>query len=132
VINAGTLQVGAATSGGFYSALGQNSAVTLANVASAALNINGFSTQIGSLNGGGATGGNVILGGNTRRGGDDTTTTYAGSISGTGGLTKIGTGALTLSGSNNFTGSVAVAAGVLNLNGPSAWAPEPDGGQHFL
>ena len=55
-IGAGTLQL----SGG--SAIGDLSNVTMANVASAKLNLNGSSETIGSSYGGGNTGGNVLLG----------------------------------------------------------------------
>jgi autotransporter-associated beta strand protein len=41
---------------------------------------------------------------------------FAGTISGTGSLTKIGAGELTLSGSNTFTGSTTVNAGTLTLD----------------
>src|SRR5207244_5299236 len=83
------------TSGAF----GKNSAVTLANTAGVALDITGFSTQVGSLTGGGAAGGNVTLGAATLSVGGDNTSpaAYAGVVSGTGGLTKIGSGTLTLS-----------------------------------
>jgi autotransporter-associated beta strand protein len=45
-----------------------------------------------------------------------TTTTEAGDLSGTGGVTKLGTGTLLLSGNNTYTGAVDVQAGLLNLN----------------
>lgn len=47
----------------------------------------------------------------------DATDTYAGDISGGGTLTKQGSGTLTLSGTNNDTGSIVVNAGTLILNG---------------
>ena len=62
-VNAGTLQAGAATVAGTSGAFGVNSAVTLADVAGATLDLNGFSNQIGSLTGGGSNGGNITLGG---------------------------------------------------------------------
>lgn len=45
---------------------------------------------------------------------------YSGSISGTGGLTKLGAGTLVLSGSNSYTGSTLVEAGKLVVNGSIA------------
>jgi autotransporter-associated beta strand protein len=45
-----------------------------------------------------------------------TTTTESGNLSGTGGITKQGTGTLIVAGNNSYTGAVAVDAGVLNLN----------------
>ena len=58
-INAGTLRV----AGG--AAIADTSAVTLANVAGAILDLNGTNETIGSLAGGGAAGGNVTLGAGT-------------------------------------------------------------------
>src|SRR5438552_2058130 len=60
-VNDGTLKAGVASVANVSGAFGNNSAVTMANVASAVLNITGFNTQIGSLTGGGATGGDVTL-----------------------------------------------------------------------
>ncbi len=108
-INAGTLQL----SGG--SAIANTSAVTLANVAGATLDLNGTSETIGSLAGGGALGGNVLLGTGTLTTGVATNTTYSGVISGTGGLTKQGTGIFTLSGANTYTGATTINAGTLTL-----------------
>ena len=93
IIKAGSLVAGVAASANVSSAIGNNSPVVISNVASASLNLNNNSTQIGSLSGGGATGGNVILGsGRLTFGADNTSQTYAGIISGTGGITQIGTG----------------------------------------
>ena len=86
-------------------AIADTSAVTLANVAGATLDLNGTSETIGSLAGGGAAGGNVTLGAGTlTTGGNNGTTTYTGILSGAGGLTKHGTGIFTLSGANTYTG----------------------------
>jgi len=108
-INAGVLQAGGT------SAFGANSAFTLANVSGAALNLNGFDLAIGSLTGGGATGGNVSLGANNLTiGGDNTSpAAYAGAISGSGNLTKVGTGTLNLSGTNTYTGNTTINAGMV-------------------
>ncbi len=108
-ISAGTLQL----SGG--SAIANTSTVTLANVAGATLDLNGTSETIGALAGGGAAGGNVTLGAGTLTTGVATNTTYSGVISGTGGLTKQGTGAFTLSGANTYTGATTINAGTLTL-----------------
>jgi fibronectin-binding autotransporter adhesin len=45
-----------------------------------------------------------------------TTTTESGTLSGSGGITKLGTGTLIVTASNTFTGAVDVQAGLLNLN----------------
>jgi autotransporter-associated beta strand protein len=91
--------------------------VTLANVASAYLNIAGSET-IGPLSGGGATGGTVLLSANTLTISNNVTTTFAGIISGTGGaLIKTGTGKQVLSGNNSYTGSTDVNGGTLIING---------------
>ncbi len=110
-VNAGTLKAGSTQ------AFGVNSAVTLANVSGAALDITGFNNSIGSLTGGGATGGNVTLGAATLTVGGDNTSpaAYAGSLSGTGSLIKTGTGTLTLSGANTYTGATSVSGGTLKL-----------------
>jgi len=46
--------------------------------------------------------------------------TYAGAISGTGAVQKLGVGTLTLSGSNTYTGGTQLDAGVLSLGSPLA------------
>jgi autotransporter-associated beta strand protein len=122
-INAGTVQAGVASVPNTSGALGKNSAVSLADEATAMLDITGFNTQIGSLAGGGGIGGNVTLGAATLTvGGDNTTNTYAGIISGDGGLTKIGTGTQTLSSANTYTGPTRVLAGVLACSDVAALA----------
>jgi autotransporter-associated beta strand protein len=103
-INAGTLR----TVGG--SALADTSAVTIAG--GAALDLNGASEAIGSLAGSG----NVALGSAVLTvGANNSSTTYAGAISGSGGLSKAGAGTFTLTGANNYTGPTDVIAGTLVL-----------------
>jgi len=46
---------------------------------------------------------------------NNASTTYSGALSGTGSLIKIGTGTLTLSGTNNYSGDTTVSAGELEL-----------------
>jgi autotransporter-associated beta strand protein len=118
-VSAGVLRAGASGTNG--QAFGLGSAVTLANVAGAALDLNGSNQSIGSLAGGGALGGGVALGGGTlTTGSDNSSTTYAGSLSGAGGLTKTGSGTLVLSGTNSHGGLTTVAAGALNVRNAAA------------
>ena len=50
---------------------------------------------------------------------------FSGAINGTSGLTKTGTGTLTLSGANTYTGMTTVSAGVLKLTGDAVVANGP-------
>ena len=120
-INAGTLSL----LGG--SAIADASAVTLANAASASLALNDTDETIGSLAGGGATGGNVALGAGTlTTGGNNTATTYSGVISGIGGLIKTGTGVMTLSGANTYSGPTSISIGTLRLGAANRIAATSD------
>ncbi len=92
-ISAGTLQAGV------NAAFSPNSAVTVES--GATLDLNNYTAAIGSLAGAG----NVTLGiGTLTANGNNTSTTFSGAISGTGGLTKAGTGTLTLGSANTYTG----------------------------
>ena len=109
IIAAGTLQAAAINS---FSA---NSAHTVA--AGANLDLNNFNQTIASLAGAG----NVNLGSATlTSGGDNSATNFAGVMSGTGGFTKAGTGAMNLSGTNTYTGNTNVTGGTLAVNGSTA------------
>ena len=108
-VNAGTLQAGATN------AFSPFSAFTVAS--GATLDLNNFNQSIGSLAGAGS----VTLGSATlTTGNDNTSTTFSGTLSGTGGLTKIGNGTLTLSGISSYSGATAVNAGTLIVNGSIA------------
>ena len=108
-VNGGTLQAVVAN------ALPMNSTVVMANVSGATLDLNNFNQSIGSLSGGGTLGGNVTLGNAILTlGGNNANTTYSGSISGTGGITKMGTGVFTLAGANNtYLGTTTIDQGTL-------------------
>ena len=91
------------------------SAFTVAS--GATLDLNSFNQTIGSLAGAGS----VTLGSATlTTGNDNTSTTFSGVISGTGGLTKVGIGALVLSGNNTYSGPTTLNTGTLTVNGSIA------------
>jgi fibronectin-binding autotransporter adhesin len=114
-INAGTLR----TAGG--NAISNVSPVVLANVSGGTLDLNNASEVVGSISGGGSTGGNIVLGSGTIScGGNGLSTAYAGTIRGTGGLTKLGTGVLLLSGINHYGGTTTITGGTLRLSGGKA------------
>jgi autotransporter-associated beta strand protein len=98
--------------------------------AGATFNLAGFNTTIGSLAGDGS----VQLGSATlSTNGNNASTTFAGVISGTGNLTKAGTGSLTLTGANTYTGTTTISAGTLALgnggtSGSLAGGPIVDNG----
>ena len=98
--------------------IANTSALSLDN--SGVFDLNDFNERIGSL----ATlstldvNANVFLGSATLTVGDGTSTEYSGIITGTGSVTKIGSGNLTLSGTiaNTYSGNTTVNAGTLILN----------------
>jgi autotransporter-associated beta strand protein len=68
----------------------------------------------------------LAIGGSTLSvGSNGQSTTYAGSLSGTGALAKAGSGTLTLSGNNFYTGGTNLSAGVLAVGGTSALGTGP-------
>lgn len=123
-VNAGTLRAGIDSVADTSGAFGRNSNVTLANAAGVTLDLNGFNTQIGTLNGGGSSAVGVTLGSGTLTVGGGTTAastaTYVGAITGSGGLTKTGAGTQTLSGTNDYAGVTTVNQGTLLFTSPSA------------
>jgi len=105
-LNAGTLTLGSASR--FTS-----NQVALTGTSGGSLSLGG-NEAVGSLAGGF----NVALGSATlSTGNDNTSTNYSGILSGSGGLTKAGTGTFTLSGSNGYTGATAINAGKMLVNG---------------
>jgi autotransporter-associated beta strand protein len=53
-------------------------------------------------------------------GGNGTSSIYSGVLSGAGSLTKVGTGVLTLTSSNSYSGGTTISAGTLAINGDTA------------
>jgi autotransporter-associated beta strand protein len=111
IVSAGTLQAGAAN------AFSPFSAHFVA--AGATLDLNGFDQAILTLSGAGnvtlgsatlTTGGNFTVLGNSPRDSE-----FSGVISGSGGLTKVGTGTFTLSGASTYSGTTTISAGTLQL-----------------
>jgi outer membrane autotransporter protein len=105
------VQAGSLTTLG-NSALGSNAGVNLG--AAATLNL-GSSGSLASLTGSGTA---LIGGGNTLSiGGNNASSIFDGVLTGTGELSKLGTGTLTLTGLNSLTGNTTVNAGTLNVSG---------------
>lgn len=108
-VSAGTLRLGSATS------LADASAVTVTGT----LDLNNFNETLGSLAGAGtvtsSVAGNPVL----AVGNDNTSTSFSGIIQNGAatsvGITKNGSGTLTMSGANTFTGNLTVSAGIVQL-----------------
>jgi fibronectin-binding autotransporter adhesin len=110
--------------GGATLALTGSAAITGAPVALGGtldLRGTGGDTAIVDLTGNGS----VLLGSHALvLGGHDGDSSFAGTISGVGGLTKTGTGTLTLSGANSYTGLTLVSAGTLRIGGVNVLADD--------
>ena len=113
-VAAGVLALGGGSGG--TGVAGAASAVVLNNTAGVSLSVVRDSA-IGSLAGGGAAGGTVSIATGVKLtvGALGTDTTQAGVISGAGGLEKTGTGILTLSGANSYSGPTLVSGGTLKI-----------------
>jgi fibronectin-binding autotransporter adhesin len=128
VLNGGLANSGTASlSGQVNGAVSNSGTITLTGTttgigaytgdAGSTFNLNSFDTSVGSLAGAGS----VELGGGTlTTGGNNGSTSFAGEISGTGGLRKIGTGTLTLGGANSYSGGTILEGGELTVGNSSA------------
>lgn len=96
-------------------ALGTNAAVNLA--AGSQLNL-GASASLASLGGNGTA---LVGAGNMLSiGASNSSSTFAGALTGTGMLDKLGSGTLSLAGSNSLTGDTRINAGTLDVSGSLA------------
>ncbi|SHJ15144.1 autotransporter-associated beta strand repeat-containing protein [Rubritalea squalenifaciens DSM 18772] len=108
IINSGNLRL-------YHTMALQNSTVAI-NTHNG-LNLNNLSATLGGLSGNG----NLSLGSSTLTvGNNNANTSYSGTLSGSGKLTKIGSGVFTLAGSNTYSGNTTVNAGTLRLAHASA------------
>jgi len=107
----GTLDVQAGTIVADAGGTAIEDSVTVNLGATGALTLNSNET-IGTLTGDGG----VTLGANTLTVGDGTDFSFDGVVDGTGGVTKQGTGAMTLTGINTFTGTLDIQAGTVVAN----------------
>nr|WP_249153580.1 autotransporter outer membrane beta-barrel domain-containing protein [Bradyrhizobium diazoefficiens] len=129
IINDGTLNFDGSATAGSATITTNNGATTnfsgSATGGSARFTTNaGGTVDISGLTSGGMTSGsiegagNYALGANTLTTGSlNTSTQVDGIISGTGGLTKVGAGTLTLTGTNTYTGATTISAGTLAISG---------------
>lgn len=117
-VDAGTLQIAKTVADG---GMGTNSSVTV-NSGGTLQFAGGVNQTIGSLAGAGtvdSSGASMTL----TTGGANTSTTFSGTITDTANslsLTKVGTGNLTLSGSNTYSGTTTISGGTLTMQNANA------------
>ncbi len=112
--------------------LGNSNALQFSTVTLGASNDLTFSPNIGTFNIGGLSGGNGFSLADTsgtatvlQVGGNNSTTTYSGVMRGSGALTMVGGGALTLTASNTYSGATTISAGTLQLGSNLALQDSP-------
>lgn len=97
---------------------GGNLGGVLTTLNTAVLRVNASET-VGSIAGGNALRGEVAINGAAvvlSTGADNTTSVFDGKITGSGGLTKVGTGTFTMNGANAYTGDTHVNGGTLSTS----------------
>ena len=91
---------------------GATTAAALQQAATGGFNLAGFGASVGTLTGSGT----ITLGSGTLTiGAGNGNSTFAGTISGSGGVSKTGTGALVLTGTASQTGGTTISAGTLQI-----------------
>lgn len=120
----GTLNGAVANSGTITLIDTLNGIGALSQTATGSIDLAGFTTMIGSLSGSGT----VQLGSATLMlGGNNGSTAFDGTISGNGGLNKVGTGTFILSGANDYAGLTRISQGVLAVTGTGTLGSTADG-----
>jgi len=107
VVNEGTLRLAAGASLPTLGALTVNGGT---------FDFNGNNVTVGALSG---LGGTISMGSGSLTVTESSSTTLAANITGTGGLSMVGTGILNLTGANTYTGPTSVTNGRLAVNGSS-------------
>jgi autotransporter-associated beta strand protein len=113
----GTLKMGAANALPMNATLELDSGAGFEPGAVGTLDLDGFDLMVGTLNG---HGGKILLEAHTLV---LSVGNFSGNISGTGGLTKIGTGDVLFSGVNSYTGPTQILQGTLEMDGTLSASP---------
>ncbi len=111
----GTTVLGGTLVGSSLTAFGTSTSLVVNS--GGTVDLGGYDRAFNSLTGGG---GVAIGGANLTIGSDGSSSTFAGSISGSGVLTKAGGGTLALTGTNTFSGGLALTSGTVLVNADAA------------